>query len=150
MTRKMLNEKIEKRSISRISRFGLFAKEKISKDEIIWVSSEDTIKTIHVTELEKLVDSERQDWIDHCYQIGDYFHMDIDDTRLMNHSCEPNTIDFPKEDPNAIIAARDIEKDEEITWNYLPFMNPFQVFHCNCGSKNCVKIVKKNAIIKNS
>ncbi|PIN96796.1 MAG: hypothetical protein COU45_05980 [Nitrosopumilus sp. CG10_big_fil_rev_8_21_14_0_10_33_7] len=150
MTRKMLNEKIEKRSISRISRFGLFAKEKISKDEIIWVSSEDTIKTIHVTELEKLVDSERQDWIDHCYQIGDYYHMDIDDTRLMNHSCEPNTLDFPKESPNAIIAARDIEKDEEITWNYLPFMNPFQVFHCNCGSKNCVKIVKKNAIIKNS
>ena len=145
----MLNEKIEKRNISRISRFGLFAKEKIFKGEMIWVSNEEFVKTIHMSELEKLQDNERQDWIDHCYQIGDYFHMDVDDTRLMNHSCEPNTADFPKENPNAIIAARDIEKDEEVTWNYLPFMNPFQVFNCNCGSKNCVKIVRKNATVKN-
>lgn len=146
MTHKMLNKKIEKRSISRISNFGLFAKEKIFKDEIIWTSSQDAVKTIHTTELEKLPTNEKQDWIDHCYQIGDYYHMDIDDTRLMNHSCEPNTEDYPKEDPTAIIAARDIDKDEEVTWNYLPFINPFQVFNCNCGSKNCVKIVKKSQL----
>ncbi len=139
----MLNKKIEKRSISKINHFGLFAKELIFKDEMIWTSTNDTIKVIHVTELEKLSKNEQKDWIDHCYQIGDYFHMDIDDTRLMNHSCDPNTTDYPIDDPNAIIAARNIEKDEEITWNYLPFMNPFQVFECNCGSKNCVKIVKK-------
>lgn len=145
----MLNEKIEKRNISKINRLGLFAKEKIFKDEVIWSSNEEFVKTIHMTELEKLNDAERQDWIDHCYQIGDYYHMDIDDTRLMNHSCEPNTVDFPKNNSDSIIAARDIEKDEEVTWNYLPFMNPFQVFNCNCGSKNCVKIVRKNAIIKN-
>lgn len=144
----MLNKKIEKRSISRISRYGLFAKEKIFKDEMIWASNQEYVKTIHMSEFEKLNEIEKQDWIDHCYQIGDYFHMDIDDTRLMNHSCEPNTVDFPRKDPNAIIAARDIEKDEEVTWNYLPFMNPFQVFNCNCGSKNCVKVVRKNAMVK--
>lgn len=139
----MLNKKIEKRNTSKINRFGLFAKELIHKDELIWTSTNDAIKVIHVTELKKLSENEQKDWIDHCYQIGEYFHMDIDDTRLMNHSCDPNTIDYPEEDPTSIIAARDINKDEEITWNYLPFMNPYQVFECNCGSKNCVKTVRK-------
>jgi hypothetical protein len=144
----MLNKKIEKRSISQIDRFGLFATERIFKDEIIWVPTDDTVKTIHVTDLEKLSMTDQQDWIDHCYQIGDYYHMDIDDTRLMNHSCEPNTLDYPTDNSAMIIAARDIEKDEEVTWNYLPFMNPFQVFQCKCGSKNCVGVIKKNVVVK--
>lgn len=146
----MLNVKIEKRDISKINRFGLFAKEVIFKDELIWVSTDDAIKMIPTNELENLSPHEQQDWIDHCYQIGDYYYMDTDDTRLMNHSCDPNTVDYPADHPTMIIAARNIEKDEEVTWNYLPFMNPFQVFQCNCGSKNCVNIVKKNAVIKNS
>ena len=78
-----------------------------------------------------------------CYQIDDYFQMDIDDTRFMNHSYEPNTVDFPSDVPIMIVAEKDIEKDEEGTRNYLPFMNPFQVFKCSCGSKNCVGTVKK-------
>ena len=146
----MLNTKIEKRDISKINRFGLFAKEMIFKDELIWASKDDAIKMIPINEFENLPPHEQQDWIDHCYQIGDYYYMDTDDTRLMNHSCEPNTLDYPADNPTMIIAARNIEKDEEVTWNYLPFMNPFQVFRCNCGSKNCVNIVKKNAVVKNN
>jgi hypothetical protein len=57
-------------------------------------------------------------------------------------------MDYPNADQSMIVASRDIDKDEEVTWNYLPFMNPFQVFSCKCGSKNCVDVVKKNAIIK--
>lgn len=49
--------------------------------------------------------------------------MDTDDTRLMNHSCEPNTMDYPLNDPTMIVASKNIEKNEEVTWNYLPFMN---------------------------
>ena len=146
----MLNTKIEKRNISKINCFGLFAKEIVFKDEIIWAPTDDAVKIIPISDLEKLPTDEQQDWIDHCYQIGDYYHMDTDDTRLMNHSCEPNTLDYPNDNPTMIIAARDIEKDEEITWNYLPFMNPFQVFQCNCGSRNCVDVVKKNAIVKHN
>ena len=139
----MLNTKIEKRNCSKINRFGLFAKEPIFKDELIWSHSDDSTKSIPITELEKLSPAERQDWIDHCYQVGDYYYMEIDDTRLMNHSCGPNTVDYPNVDPTMILAARDIEQDEEITWNYLPFMNPFQVFQCNCGHENCVGVVQK-------
>ena len=139
----MLNSKIEKRNYSKINHVGLFAKEKILKNEIIWSATDDTVKKISLPDFEKLPDNEKQNWIDHCYQIDDYFQMDIDDTRFMNHSCEPNTVDFPSDVPTMIVAERDIEKDEEVTWNYLPFMNPFQVFKCSCGSKNCVGTVKK-------
>ncbi len=139
----MLNPKIEKRNYSKINHVGLFAKEKILKNEFIWSATDDTVKKISLSNFEKLPDTEKQNWIDHCYQIDDYFQMDIDDTRFMNHSCEPNTVDFPSDVPTMIVAERDIEKDEEVTWNYLPFMNPFQVFKCSCGSKNCVGTVKK-------
>ena len=139
----MLNPKIEKRNYSKINHVGLFAKEKILKNEFVWSATDDTVKKISLSNFEKLPDTEKQNWIDHCYQIDDYFQMDIDDTRFMNHSCEPNTVDFPSDVPIMIVAEKDIEKDEEGTWNYLPFMNPFQVFKCSCGSKNCVGTVKK-------
>lgn len=141
----MLNNKIEKRNCSKIDRYGLFAKEMIFKDEIIWHPTNDTIKKIPMSALDNLSNEDRQDWIDHCYQIDNFYQMDIDDTRLMNHSCDPNTMDYPNDDPTMIVAARNIEKDEEVTWNYLPFMNPFQVFRCNCGSTNCIKIIKKQS-----
>jgi len=144
----MLNPKIDKRNISKINRYGLFAREVILKDELIWSTTENHIKKISMTEFEKLSAEDKQIWIDHCYQIDDYFQMDVDDTRFMNHSCAPNTVDFPVDDPTMIVAMRDIQKDEEITWNYLPFMNPYQEFPCNCGNENCVGFVKKNAIIK--
>jgi len=144
----MLNQKIEKRSTSEINRYGLFAKEKIFKNELVWSPTENEIKKISVNEFEKLPVDDKQIWIDHCYQIDDYFQMDTDDTRLMNHSCDPNTMDYPTDDPTMIVAKRDIQKNEEVTWNYLPFMNPYQAFPCNCGSENCVEIVKKNAVFK--
>ena len=37
----MLNTKIEKRNISKINCFGLFAKEIVFKDEIIWAPTND-------------------------------------------------------------------------------------------------------------
>ena len=55
-----------------------------------------------------------------------------------------NAVDFPRDDPTStIVAKRDILENEEITLNYSPFMNPYQKFECNCGSENCVGIIKK-------
>jgi SET domain-containing protein len=115
----MLNPKIDKRNISKINRYGLFAREVILKDELIWSTTENHIKKISLTDFEKLSAEDKQIWIDHCYQIDDYFQMDVDDTRFMNHSCAPNTVDFPVDE-----------------------------FPCNCGNENCVGVVKKNATIK--
>jgi len=61
--------------------------------------------------------------------------------RFVNHSCDPNTFirDFFG------IAKRDIKKGEEITEDYSKENNPYLKIKCNCGSKNCKRIVKTNS-----
>jgi len=145
----MFIPKIEKRT-SKIEGLGLFANKKIFKGEIIWTFTPGTVKVIAVDEFEKLPKDEQQVWVDHCYQMGDRFYMDVDDARLMNHSCEPNIIDNPNDGAATLVAARDIEKDEEVTWSYLPYMNPYQAFSCYCGSKHCVGTVKKGAVVNSA
>lgn len=54
-----------------------------------------------------------------------------------NHSCEPNT--------DGEIALREIEKDEELTYDYsLDWCPPDDnwSFECKCGSANCRGIIK--------
>lgn len=138
----MLSHKIVKRS-SQINGLGLFATEFIRKDEVIWSPTTENMEKIHLDDLEKIDDAQRQDWVKHSYQIGEFLYKDIDDTRFMNHSCKPNVVDSY----NTLIAARDIQKGEEITWDYLPFMNPYLVFECKCGNENCVGIVRKGVLV---
>lgn len=139
----MLNTKIEKRN-SAISGLGLFAKEAIKKDEMVWSPTAELIEKIHINDLATLSEGGRLDWIKHSYQMGNFLYKDIDDTRFMNHSCSPNTANSY----NVLVAARDIEKDEEITWDYLPYMNPYLVFDCFCGNQNCVGVVRKGIMIQ--
>lgn len=141
----MLSSKIEKRE-SEISGTGLFAKEKITKDEVIWWPTSDTMDKMHVTNLEKLSEEKRAHWIKNAYQMDTYLYLDTDDTTYMNHSCNPNVVDSV--DESLLIAKRDIEKDEEVTWNYLPFMNQYLTFQCFCNNKNCVGVVKKGVVAK--
>lgn len=59
--------------------------------------------------------------------------------RFMNHSCDPNTW---WGDNNTMIARRDIQPDEELTYDYatteitIPFEMP-----CECGSANCRGVI---------
>ncbi|MEM3063928.1 MAG: SET domain-containing protein [Candidatus Nitrosotenuis sp.] len=139
----MLSPKVVKRN-SRISGIGLFAAQNIKKDEVIWFPTTEHIEKIHITDFEKINDgNQKQDWIKHSYQIGEFLYKDTDDTRFMNHSCRPNVIDFY----NMLVAARDIQADEELTWDYLPYMNPYLVFECRCGNQNCVGIVRKGITV---
>ncbi|MCK5107688.1 MAG: ASCH domain-containing protein [Nanoarchaeota archaeon] len=43
---------------------------------------------------------------------------------------------------NGVFAARDIKKGEEITSDYSDEMVPGTEMFCNCGSKNCKKIIR--------
>jgi SET domain-containing protein len=139
----LLNPKIEKRQ-SPISGIGLFVKERIKKDEVIWSPTSEMMEKIHIEEIPMLSEDKRYDWIKHSYQMGDFLYKDTDDTRFMNHSCNPNAMDSY----DVLIAARDIEKDEEVTWDYLPYMNPFLVFECSCGNQNCVGIARKGVLVQ--
>jgi SET domain-containing protein len=66
-----------------------------------------------------------------------YIHF-LSPARFVNHSCNSNT----KITKNGDIAKRDIKKGEEITTNYLIEKASGPEIKCNCGSKNCKKILK--------
>ncbi len=58
--------------------------------------------------------------------------------RLINHSCAPNCEAELEEDRIWIIAARDIQAGEEITFNYGYDLVDYQDYPCRCGSAHCV------------
>lgn len=58
---------------------------------------------------------------------------------VFNHSCNPN-IGFV--DDIRFVAIRDIEPEEEICFDYAFNETIDEGFECNCGSKNCRKVVK--------
>ena len=70
---------------------------------------------------------DRKTWI---YPIG------ID--MYVNHSCDPNTGIKGKV---TFVALRNIKKDEEITFDYSISEDSLWEMPCNCGAKNCRKIV---------
>lgn len=70
-------------------------------------------------------------------QIGPDFYVYLQEPgRLINHSCEPNA--GIKHD-TVLVAARDIPKDEEITFDYSSTMDEGEIWamECRCGEPNC-------------
>ncbi|MFH2020186.1 MAG: SET domain-containing protein-lysine N-methyltransferase [archaeon] len=57
--------------------------------------------------------------------------------KYLNHSCNPNTIEKDFCD----VAARGIKKGEELTTDYSLDAPPHIKMKCNCGQKNCKKII---------
>jgi hypothetical protein len=58
--------------------------------------------------------------------------------RFINHSCAPNC-EAEKDDTRIwIIAIRDIQAGEEITFNYGYGLEDYKEYECHCGSPNCV------------
>ena len=55
----------------------------------------------------------------------------------MNHSCNANIKNIEGYDT----AIKDIKEGEEITCNYLDETIPFITMNCNCGSKDCRKVL---------
>lgn len=63
---------------------------------------------------------------------------------LLNHSCDPNVVDSSHKEPEGeAIAARDIVKGEELTYDYTHqyYDSNLHSFECLCGAENCRKIV---------
>ena len=58
----------------------------------------------------------------------------------LNHSCDPNV---GIKGRNTIVAMRPIKKGEEVTMDYaLSDSLPLWHMSCNCGAKNCRKVIK--------
>ena len=58
--------------------------------------------------------------------------------RLINHSCEPNCEALQDKKRIYIQALRDIETDEEITFDYGFDAENYKDHPCRCGSPNCI------------
>lgn len=64
--------------------------------------------------------------------------------KFINHSCDPNTYVKTIKGIRKVLAMRNINSGEEITYDYS--INSFNegTFKCNCGSKNCRKRYQGN------
>src|SRR3989344_5711318 len=58
--------------------------------------------------------------------------------KYINHSCEPNCYFEIKDQRVFIHALRDIQKGEELTYNYGYDLEDFEEHPCRCGSPRCV------------
>jgi SET domain-containing protein len=58
--------------------------------------------------------------------------------RFINHSCEPNSETCWEEGRIWVIALRDINVGEEITFNYNYDLQDYKEHPCHCGAPNCI------------
>lgn len=76
------------------------------------------------------------------FSLDDDFDVDGDvawnPARFLNHSCEPNAESEIYGDQIWILAIRDIQPGEEITFNYCYDLESYEENPCRCGSPKCV------------
>lgn len=108
---------------SAIHGIGLFAGERIAKGTVVWRRAPEIDLLLDPADLERLHPTSRE-------QIEKYTYLDQrlrklvlcgDDARFFNHSDAPNCHDFPDADGGTTVAARDIERGEELTSDYSSF-----------------------------
>lgn len=113
---------------------GVFACRDFRKGEVVvkW----DVSRELTLEEVEALPEAERK-YVEHFK--GKHILMQ-GPARFVNHSCNANTLakDF------CDVAIRDIKKGEEITTDYSKTMEKNAVMKCQCGSKNCRKVIIDN------
>ena len=136
--------KVEIRTSGKITDKGIFAKEKIRKDEVIAIKNG---YILNKDEFDNLDDKCKQ----YCLQIEDDFFLGPKKREeihlngiFINHSCEQN-VGFQGQ--IIYVAMRDIEPDEELTHDYamcFSNMEHFSDLRCNCGSDNCRKKIKSD------
>lgn len=131
MTFSYLNPKCEAREHNE-GGCGVFALEKISKDELIslWGG-----KIIHKNELDPTMPRFTQ----RVLQMDEDLYLltteEKEPNDCFNHSCEPNLGFFGQ---IGLVAMRDIDAGEELTFDYaMSDGGPYDEFDCYCGSANC-------------
>lgn len=107
---------------------GIFAKRNILKDEIISEFTGPRIKIENLGEFPPEV-------VDHLFNVGaDEYLVAREPEVRTNHSCDPNA-GIRKE--ALLVAIRNIDKDEEITFDYSMIMDDDWEMDCMCGSPLC-------------
>ncbi len=122
---------------------GIFACNKIKKNQVIWIPS--NLRKFTIEELEKISEPEKQFIIKYACSLSDGTkYVDNDFALFWNHSCEPNT-KLLAGNNDIRIAAKDIEIDEELTYDYHDDKSGLEEdgFKCLCRSSKCRGYIKK-------
>lgn len=119
---------------SRIDRQGLFAAIDIKQGtRIIRYLGEKIPKE----EGERRLEQDNQ-YIFHLNERYDIDGKTLKNTaRYINHSCDPNCEIANTGRTIWIVAARDIQEGEELTYNYGFTPDECEDYPCNCGAKQC-------------
>jgi len=136
----MLHSAIVVRSKGAIEGDGLFTTEFIGKGAIIWQLDEPTFTRAEISTWQG---EKRKNFKRYGFQCGvNRFSLPIGASREMNHSCDPNTWWSGSE---RIIARRDIDENEEITYDYASCDIDLE-FHmvCQCGATCCRGHISNN------
>jgi SET domain-containing protein len=93
-----------------------------------------------ITKAESLRRCEAENWFIFC--LDDQFdldgNVDWNPARFLNHSCGPNSEAVCEEGCIWIVASRDIQAGEEITFNYSYDLADYDEHPCHCGAPECV------------
>ncbi len=131
---------------SKIAGSGVFANKEIEKGQTICFLNGELCS---LGEILKRVNEGKEEPSDPL-GVDDEEYLDLDEvSRTFNHSCDPNSFIRGK---NELVAIRDINKGEEITYDYSTTMNDNKekienagrelwTCTCRCGSRNCRGII---------
>jgi SET domain-containing protein len=65
-------------------------------------------------------------------------NVDWNPARFLNHSCAPNAEADAADEQIWIVALREIQPGEEVTFNYNYDLQDYDEHPCRCGAPNCV------------
>ncbi len=134
-----ISPKVEERDSSFQGK-GLFAKERISKGEVIVIWGGKFVNKIKA-KLAKQKGKAIQQIDEDLWDVFDYETRNDDPSYNHNHSCDPNTW---MKDEVTIIARRNIKPEEELTIDYGLFVldeNYKMSGRCKCGTTFCRKTI---------
>jgi len=138
---------------SSVSGYGIFAKQRIQKNEVIFAGEGLSQRIISKRYVESnWNDRQKSDFKHYAYPVSKEVYILWDENPInwapQNHSCTPNTA----YDGLNVVATRDIAEGEELTVDYASFIDEsMEPFACQCGSENCREVIvfgKRNSIPK--
>ncbi|CAG8725202.1 4968_t:CDS:2 [Gigaspora margarita] len=129
---------------SSIHHYGLFTLEKIKCGEFVIEYTGELIRQAVADLRERKYKAEGIDG-SYMFRVGDDTIIDAtrmgNNARLINHSCEPNCnakiLNVKGHKKIAIYAKRNIQKNEEITYDYKFPTENFDKIPCHCGASKC-------------
>lgn len=115
---------------------GMFTRVPISQNEIISKFEGDLFTCQEILKIGK-------DFLDCCLQIDNDLYMKQKTLDFINHSCNPNCWIQIKGQRAFLVAFREIQKGEELTFDYSTTMDEdYWEMDCNCQSINCRKRIR--------